>query len=262
MSLSIRYSLQWPKSESEESELTNTLVLTSPIGLYVDIRPFKDLSKGFDWYFAGLEIPIKNTSKIEFNHDFFDSAYIDYYFNNKLSSKGFITTSDLGDFKDSDDPVEKQNGIRLETGDLLNLKTGNVEPYIEKWITCDPNLPDLKYVGDNYQTPKNLRCLVLDTSKGGITDNENNFDICIGRLVVLGNWVQSLIWNKAIKMSKQESVGIQRYFKGDKPLVSYGGQINKFPLLKDLEIKKDLKVGDIAITVDGVEWIVKEISNW
>lgn len=262
MSLSSRYSIHWPESQASESEPTTTLVVSSPKGLYVDIRPLKDGS-GFDWFFAGYEIPI-TPAKFEFNHEFYDSEYINHYFNHNFSSKGFKFGSDVGNFQNSKDPIESAKGIRVETGEMINSKTGKVEPYIEKWITCDSNkIPDLTYVGDGKDNSFS-RCLVLDTKFGSILDNENVDDAVVGRFIVLGKWVQALIWNKAIHSSIEDSVGVIRYVEGSEstPMISFGGQINSLPKLSQLLDNKDYKIGDTAITINNVSWIVKEVSNW
>ena len=263
MSLSKRYSLFWTESEDKESEPTSTLVVSSPKGLYVDIRPFTKESQEstkengwFDWYFAGFEIPIAGSSKIEFNHEFFDSEYINYYYKNGLSSKGFTIGTDLGDFSDSKDPEEIKKGIRIETGVLCNPKTGKVEPYVEKWVTCNSeHTPELEFLG-KYMSK--LRCIVLDTKDGGITDNESK-DAIIGRFIVLDKWVQGVVWNKSVTTNKTDSLGVVRFFDEANPLISYGGQIGKFPKLTNLA--QGLDVGEF-VTVDGVTWIVKEVNNW
>lgn len=265
MSLSKRHSLFWTESEENECEPTSTLVITSPKGLYVDIRPFTEESQesteengGFDWFFAGFELPIPGSdgSRIEFNHEFFDSAYINYYYENGFSSKGFTIGTDLGEFSESKDPAEVKKGIRVETGKLHNPKTGKVEPYVEKWVSCDPeHTPDLEFIGNK---KAKFRCIVLDTKDGGIGDNENNKDAVIGRFIVLDKWAQGVLWNKSAS-SKAKSLGVVRFFDESKPLISYGGQVEKFPSLRSL--KEGLTVHE-SVTVNGVIWIVKEVNNW
>lgn len=263
MSLSKRHSLFWTESEDNESEPTSTLVVSSPNGLYVDIRPFTQESEesteengGFDWFFAGFEIPFADSSKVEFNHEFFDSAYINHYYKNGFSGKGFTIGTDLGDFSDSKNPDEVKRGIRVETGVLCNPKTGNVEPYVEKWVTCNSeHTPELIFIGD-YKSK--LRCIVLDTKDGGITDNELKTDAVIGRFIVLDKWVQGVIWDKSVT-NKTDSLGVVRFCDETHPLITYGGQIDKFPKLLDL--KRGLKVDD-SVIVEGVKWIVKEVNSW
>ncbi|GMG20292.1 unnamed protein product [Ambrosiozyma monospora] len=102
MSASTRLSIHWPQSEglSPPSEKTSTLVLTSPEGRFVDVRPLlhhpglKSSSSEtlitdypFEWAFAGHEIDhgqveveidgeLTKVAKIEFDHKFFDDVFI------------------------------------------------------------------------------------------------------------------------------------------------------------------------------------------
>ncbi|KAG0681747.1 hypothetical protein C6P40_002600 [Pichia californica] len=267
MSLSKRYSIQWPESESVESEPTLTIVITSPNGLYVDIRSFIDSNDDddelFDWYFAGIEIPVINElNKIEFNHEFFDSLYIKNFFKNNFKTTKFLIESDIGYFKDSENFNEFLKGIRIETGNLKNPKTNKFESYIEKWITCNPIISNLEFIGHNVKNGNQIKCIVLDTDNGGIIENENNENVCIGRYIVYGNWIQSLFWNKKIITSMKDSVAVYRHAIGVKNFdINYGGQINMLPKFEQVKLKK-LKLNDIAADINGVKWIVKEIHNW
>jgi hypothetical protein len=258
MSLSIRYSIHWPEYEQSESEPTSTVVLTSPAGRYVDIRKLINLTDqnsenlGFDWYFAGYEIELSST-KIEFNHDFFDSKYIDYFYSHGKSSTGFINSSDIGNFSNSTNEEEINKGIRIETGKMLNPKTNKIENYIEKWISCNPKIDKLQFIGD---LKLNCKCIVLDTLNGGISDNEsqNNY---IGRYILYGNWIQALIWDKN-ENQKINSIGILRTnINLKEPLISFGKQIEKFPVLENL---KDIRLSD-TINCNRVLWKVVEFVN-
>lgn len=255
MSLSIRYAIFWPESETVENEPTSTVVLTSPSGLYVDIRKLKNTDDKFDWFFAGKEIEI-NEKQIEFNHDFYDSCYVDYYFQNGFSSGGFSSSSDIGEFSDSTDLDEIVKGIRIERGSMVNPKTKKLESYVEKWITCNPSISQLEFIGNAKLT--RINCIVLDTVDGGISDNEGNTDTIIGRYLMLGKWVQGLLWNKAITESKENSIGILRAVSdATEPIIKYGGQSAKFPGFDDLI---GLKLNDI-IKIRNVSWKVVEIVN-
>lgn len=264
MSLSTRYSIQWPESvNNEEQELTSTLVLTSPKGLFVDVRILKDTDTtdevAFDWYFAGIEIeiPSKQNLMIEFDHKFLDSQYIDHHYAHNFTHDGFKMGSDVGTFFDAPDKTESAMGIRYETGEMCNPESGNVEPYIEKWISCNPNKSTLEYIGKSDDNSNGLKCIVLDTVDGGIDNNYHIKNVSIGRLIILGGWIQGIFWEKGVS-DKIESLGIVRRFGEHKPLISYGGQVNKFPESKQLT---GLKVDDIVV-VDTTKWVVKETSNW
>lgn len=262
MSLSKRHSIHWPESETKESEPTDTLVITSSKGYFVDIRINKSQENNkFDWFFAGLEIEIDSTN-FEFNHDFLDSKLI--------GNLNYISNKDIGSFSNSLNLLEFQNGIRLENGVMLNSNTGKKEKYIEKWITCNPNNRNLEFLGyDNNLS--NIKCIVLDTIFGGAMDNQNNNDISIGRLIIYGNWMQGIVWDKSIKKDANDNdalncVGILRAYinndfsiTDDGLLISFG---NRFELLPELhKIKKCSQIGDLVIQ-KNVTWVVKEIENW
>ena len=101
MSVSTRLSIYWPESQVEKRpEETDTIVLTTPSGKYVDIRSYKSqvllsdksLKKfPFEWAFAGNELPVKNhPSQVEFSHDFFDSSFILKYCRTKRDGHGSL----------------------------------------------------------------------------------------------------------------------------------------------------------------------------
>lgn len=259
MSISRRHSIWWPNSEREESEPTSTLVLTSPSGLYVDVRVLKSegLDLTFDWYFAGFEIP-HDESSIEFNHDFLDSNYITHYYSNNKSS-AFQINADVGHFKDSDDVNERNAGIRVETGEMENPKTHTVEPYVEKWITCDPHCLELKYLPASDDLPT-VKCIVIDTVHGGVTDNENVSDVYIGRIIVYGDWTQGILWHKGgLPSVEKDNVGILRAFRGE-TIIGYGAQLEN--LIMAAEKTMEITGGTPArFKVGGIEWMVKEYSS-
>lgn len=255
MSLSIRHSIYWPESEPCESEPTSTVVTTTPSGKYIDIRKLKKSSTSgddeFDWYFAGYEIE-RSGDVIEFNHEFLDSQYIDYYYSHGQSASGFQIGLDIGTFSTSNDAKERDAGIRIETGRMKNPKTDKIENYVEKWISCDPNCTELKYAED--ENCEVSECVVLDTVKGGIVENDGNKDVVIGRFIQLGKWIQGILWDKS-KGGKIESIGLLRMVENEE-LIRYGGQAGRFPDLRQLD---GLKEGDV-ISADGeLKWKVVEV---
>ena len=250
MSISTRHSIWWPRSESRESEPTSTLVVTSPSGLYVDVRPLKGTEQqpAFDWYFAGFEIP-HSESTIEFNHDFLDSHYISHYHSGNPGK--FKIETDIGQFADSEDHAERSAGIRIETGEMENPATGKIEPYVEKWITCDPHREELSFKGES-SSGEPAKCIVADTIQGGTTDNENANDVRIGRIIILGGWIQGILWHKC-EGSEQANVGIYRAFNG-KSIISYGGEVQN---LIDAAVKV-ANEDDKQFLVNGITWETKE----
>ncbi|GME80305.1 unnamed protein product [Ambrosiozyma monospora] len=158
MSASTRLSIHWPQSEgvSPPSEKTSTLVLTSPEGRFVDIRPLLHHEAGlnstsiktiteypFEWAFAGHEIDhgkvdveidgkLTKVAKIEFDHKFFDDVFIhgltEYYHGQqggvKKPLKSEIAT-DVGFFQVISDPDSSE----AITGDNNSSLSNNMEKF-------------------------------------------------------------------------------------------------------------------------------------
>ncbi|ODV85449.1 hypothetical protein CANARDRAFT_28248 [[Candida] arabinofermentans NRRL YB-2248] len=175
--MSTRLSIQWnPTPDSKPPpEETLTMVLTSPGELFVDIRSWLNptpAQKKFplEWAFAGSEIELPDVDGkkvIQFNHQFFDSVYIQEYttwsknYNHlakqkqkqqqlhhqthKLAVDDSTAELDLPPMPDrSSIPLDIgyfssfPDGRRLETGSMANPATGKVEPYEEIWVSVDP----------------------------------------------------------------------------------------------------------------------------
>lgn len=235
MSVSTRHSIQW--ADGEECEPTITVVITSPNGLFVDVRELK--TGGFDWFFAGHEIEheSRHESKqvIEFNHDFLDSQFI---------RTGQKPSVDLGEFSDSSNETERMNGIRIEKGKMANPANGDVQEYKEKWITCDPLCGDLVYIGKDYGANE-VDFVVLETIEGSIVDNKS---VHVGRIVKYGHWIQGVYYDKTNK-----SEGVIRKFK-DKDLILHGPK-SIWP-----ELNGDTSLFQLhdEIEMNGVIWRVVE----
>lgn len=248
MSLSIRHSIQWLETEPQESESTSTIVITSPLGKYVDIRKLKNIqnfSNQFDWFFAGYEIEHSSTI-IEFNHEFLDSKLITHYLMHNGNTENFKIESDIGHFSDPIDENERNAGIRLETGKMINPLTNQLEKYQEKWITVDSTLgPQCKFIGNKLI---DNNCIVLDTV--------SNIDI--GRIILLNSWIQGIFWRKNIISNEiVDNVGVLRCFK-DENLIEFGKFIDYLPHYEQLlKIGKNLNIYDTCM-INNVEWKVVE----
>ncbi|VEU21082.1 DEKNAAC102002 [Brettanomyces naardenensis] len=256
MSLSTRLSIRWPESEPEQSgEKTDTLVLTTPGGKYVDVRSYKAsvLSENpgldvfpFEWVFAGEEqVLSRSPLRIDFTHNFFDSAYILQL--QKYLKKESDLKPDRQDIPvDCGQFVTLDSGVREETGEMINNCTGAVEPYIEHWLSLDPlkSTPvDLIQFDDS--TTMKVRTVLFDIVK--------DLDIFEGRFVRVGNWAEGMIWDKA-NLDRPISV-IRRFFDGSNwtNTVEFGDSIDKFSGLE----RSDLKEGEV-VEVRGVNWTCKE----
>ncbi|QPG73178.1 hypothetical protein FOA43_000484 [Brettanomyces nanus] len=257
MSASIRLSIFWPNSEPEQlPERTDTLVLTTSSGRYIDIRSYKQNSLDshpelksfpFDWAFAGDErVLSKNPTKIEFTHQFFDSSYIlrlSSYLRRESSVKPNRDEIpvDCGRF------VTLSSGIREETGEMMNEHTKKVEPYIEHWVSVDP-----------LNSKPNNMIQLDDDSTDNVRFKSTLFDIEVeekyeGRFIRLGAWAQGLIWDKS-NIDCPISV-IRRHQNGSKwiTILQFGDCISK---LKGLE-EEPVKEGVTTIK-DDVRWTCKE----
>lgn len=244
MSVSRRHAIHWPDSQPPdgESEPTSTVVVSSPAGIFVDVRCTKLLHP--EWFFAGDEVTDPdNDSVVEFNHAFFDSQYV--------SDPKAAIPPDIGTFTDPDDPGERAAGIRVETGAMVNPATGVMERYVEKWITADPYSRDLHWVGGD--APDGVRCVVLQT---GAADKMCNVlqNECTGRLVCFGNWTQGVFWCNGGD-NKEDTYGVVRMYK-DEVIVEHGAYAKVFPSWES--ICGVTREGEILTVGESVEWKVVE----
>lgn len=192
---SIRISIQWlPDGPIEE--LTETLVLTSAGGHFVDLRRLKDGT--MDWMMSGKEKELQsNPLRLEFQHDINSHILPNYTGFNDDNPK-----FDTGDFEDLED------GDRLETGCMFNLDSGMKQEYREVWRTVDALKSGINgYVRkeDDTQPP----AFVLKTSTEGY----------IGTVVKLGNLLQGILLEK-----KSNKISCCRWFNNTK-IFSIGDEI-------------------------------------
>lgn len=277
MSLSTRHSITW--ETTAEDEPTSTLVITSPLGKYVDIRSLLPISNGkLEWYFAGCERelePAKNGNcRLEFTHTFFDSTYIKKItelksknINCKIPKIESFVQADQGEFFDTPNPWERARGIRYEAGEMLNANSGKIEEYLEKWISLDPSSAEIVHLKNDTNTNLKVNCLVLDTVGGGSNgENKNKF---IGRLILYGKWYQAVLWDRESSLQghdEQQSVGVIRSVKSVDDLsfekiIEYGGQACKLPQINEISALTQAVVGDI-LSFNEINWEVVEVFYW
>jgi len=257
MSVSIRLSIYWPESQQDEKpEETDTIVITTPSGKYIDIRSYKTevfSNKNslrqfpFQWAFAGNELPVKDhPSQAQFSHDFFDSSYILEYCKAKKAAQRVLPSKsdiqiDCGTFKTLED------GVREETGRMRNEETGRIEPYIEHWLTLDPirstpnRIVPLKPGRSEY---------AFDYALFDIIENTQNFE---GRFIRLGVWAEGLLWDKS-NLDSPISV-VRFHFENEewRAIISFGDGVHYF---HSLTLEK-VESGD-TIKNSEVIWVCLE----
>lgn len=236
MSVSTRLSIHWPKSEPVQfPEQTDTLVLTTPKGDYLDVRAYKQpCGFPFEWAFAGEERVVRQDPlRLEFTHQFLDSTYILQYCSWK-SGKG--EQPDRSKIPvDSGDFVTLADGIREETGEMLNGATGQIEPYIEHWMSLDPLDSNMTQLDES--APQQFEVSQFDV-------HNSRFE---GRFIRLGVWAQGLLWDKS---DTEHPMSVVRRSKLDGEwvsLIEYGN------LCSALELQDS--IGDV--TIGEVSWICK-----
>lgn len=161
MGFSTRISIQW--GQSEPSEPTDTLVLTSPGSHYVDVRLLKK-DRSPQWVFTGkvIESINDNGEQVQtFTHEV-DST------NQEIMDSGVFSLLENGDEK--------------ETGRMKNPETGLEDDYIEIWRQLDPS--ERKALRAPPEPTKDVKSFVLVKmdSQGSVA----------GKIIRIGNWTQGV----------------------------------------------------------------------
>lgn len=241
MSLSTRVSLQWPPNEPEE--LSNTLVMNSKSGRFVDIRIFrqyyplseKDATKPIDelfqWCMCGIEEPLGGGT-INFKKD------LDHVAVSEALAAGtppdqidILGAPDIGHFSS----IEGSEN-RKETGSMISPETGKEEEYIEIWKSLDPIA---------HNPTEDVREKEAYLCKATVLKVSN--PTYEGKLMKLGNWLQGLLYTK---LTCKFSV-IRSHYDGKwNDLIKYGD--------KSFPTELPSKVGD-TIEYDGVKWECLEV---
>lgn len=234
MSLSTRVSLQWPPNAPEE--LSNTLVMSSESGHFVDIRIFRqfyplgetDVSRPFDevfqWCMSGIENPLDGGT-IEFKKEL-DSAAVSEALQAGKQPESLLGRPDIGHFSEIEG---SQN--RKETGSMVNPDSGKEEDYIEVWKSLDP-VEHTFNMEVREKKPFIHKAIVLKVSDA----------VFEGKLMQLGNWKQGLLYTR---LTCTFSVIRSYHDKEWKDLIKYGA--NSFP--RELACK----AGEV-LEHDGVKW--------
>lgn len=210
--ISTRVSIQWPPSEAHEP--TDTMVLMSRGNKFVDLRPFKVSNRSFpfEWAFFGAKVALGENRHM-YTHEF-DSRQV---------LEGCDVAPDIGEFS------TLPNGDAKEHGEMLNVETGNVQPYVEIWH----DLQD--YTPNEFQN----RCVVLDVNEG------DNFK---GRFIRVGEWVQGIIFHNGISCLRAKFVNNKWDF-----LIGTGSESDIFPLNFDGK-------SDEEVQIKQFKWLCIECS--
>ncbi|ODV94330.1 hypothetical protein PACTADRAFT_86518 [Pachysolen tannophilus NRRL Y-2460] len=224
--VSKRVSIQWPPEDA--SEPTTTMVFTAPSDKFVDLRPLKipqtekEEKFPFEWAIVGYE-QVLPENKIQFHHTMDSRLVNEIYYakKNNLLLPSTEDTPDIGHF------TTLPNGDKREDGEMLNIATGKIQPYIEIWRSLDLTraTPDSPIAASEQQDVPTVKCIVLEV----------NDDIYEGRFIIIGNWAQGILNNKKTDYNENYSSSmscIRVYFRNNKwePLVEYGIDIEKFPV--------------------------------
>lgn len=218
MSLSTRVSLQWPPKEPEE--LSDTLVMTSKSGHFVDIRIFKEyyplaeivaskpVDTVFQWCMSGIEESFGENT-INFKKDLDSAAVAEA---TKVGKRPTLIQGlpDIGHFS----AIEGSQD-RKETGSMINPETNYEENYIEIWRSLDPvsHSPTSEV---REKEPFLSKAIVLKVS-------DESYE---GKLIKLGNWLQGLLYTR---LSCTFSI-IRSHYDGQwNDLIKYGDK--SFPKL-------------------------------
>lgn len=243
MVFSNRVTIQWLPEEAEE--LTSTMVLSTPTGLFTDVRVFKDkypyvkkesvepIAEVFQFATIGWEEEIKDTNKLRF-HTTVNLQEIIKSIKTGKSLEECRAAPDIGAFW----PIEGSED-RKETGAMENPATGKVTDYVEIWRSLNPeeSSPNHEVREGHWELKeREVRVRVFDTATEGF----------IGRIVRLGNWVQAVLFEE----SAQDPLSVMRSFYDEKSgewttLIEYGKR--EFP-----SVYKDWDADEVV--ANGIQW--------
>lgn len=226
MVLSTRVSLQWLPNEPMET--SHTLVFTTPRDHFVDVRikkdkyPFVqqeeipvDFNDIFEWVIVGEEEPIENTNKIQFNH----TVNLQDIMKSLATGKPLLeckSDPDIGEFS----AIEGSKD-RKEVGRMVNPETGKCTEYVEIWRSLNPEETTFETEvregenrdGDDVGAGPEVYSATYDLNDGSL----------YGRVIVLGKWVQGVIYDEADKTHPISVIRAHRESSGSwEPLIRYG----------------------------------------
>ncbi|KAI4192730.1 MAG: hypothetical protein LQ350_008575, partial [Teloschistes chrysophthalmus] len=218
----------------EPSEPTSTVVLTSPLSYFIDIRVFKKQAEqdtlaasakekslgDLQWAFAG-----QSSSQ-------HDSA------GRKFSSwKHWIDSLTDEPAEDKGEMISLAGGDVLEKGATRNEETGKVEEYEELWTEMPLVTPGFD---------EGNQCVVLKV--------EEHSGRTRGMVIKIGGWCQGIL-------KKGESVTVERWCweEGWKRVVRFGDEV--LPC-KDLVGLGDYEGDWRDFRCGGLGWTVVEVASW
>lgn len=241
MVLSTRVSIQWPPEAPYE--LTHTLVFTTPLNNFVDVRIFKekypyiqtgtkpcDFNEVFEWVIIGERKPISGTSKIIFDHSVNLQEIM-------MSTKTGLLILECKDVPDIGDFSEIEGSDdRRETGEMMDPSAGKVARYVEIWRSLNPmKTTPKKEVREGKNEFGSIETFsdYVECSTYDLVDASR-----YGRVIRLGNWIQGAIHDSSEK--RHPLSVIRAYFDSHSnewvTLIKYG--ILEFPSLTDVSSLK------------------------
>lgn len=168
--ISERVSFRW--TPDPPSEPTNTLVLTSPSGYFVDVRLLKATESGHEslqWAFAGraFHTTVGGQSKGSWTH--------------LVDSKHPAGFEDQGIFE------ELPNGDSLEKGTMVDEQTGEIREYEEVWHDYLADPPRYRVVEGSGNQMNGYFVVMASHALGIVKDAENRLGVSKWR-EELGEW--------------------------------------------------------------------------
>lgn len=241
MVLSTRVNIQW--LPNEPTETSHTLVFTTSQDHFVDVRikkdmyPFKqdgaqpvDFNEVFEWVIVGEEEPIANTNKIQFNH----KVNLQEIMKSLTTGKPLLeckSAPDIGSFS----AIEGSKD-RKEMGRMVNPETGKSTEYVEIWRSLNPEETTFETEvrenenkdGHEISGPVDVYNATYDLEEGSV----------YGRVIVLGRWIQGVIYDSS---DKSHPLSVLRAYREDsgawRTLIRYGRR--DFGLVDGGDVRKE-----------------------
>ncbi|KAN0117931.1 hypothetical protein V8E51_003908 [Hyaloscypha variabilis] len=232
-SISLRKYIKW--GDNPPSEPTSTLVLTSPLKNFVDIRvsrPTSSMSAHIITSLSSLEWAFGGTSS---NTPATNSAPAHTIWKHWVDSQ--CSNLDADQVRDEGDMIVQENGEVLEVGRMVNPATGKEESYEECWIDVD---------------------LQAEDNVGWVIRVQNEVEGVRGVVIRVGAWIQGVLRRDgefALRMWKHDASKNEGGSKRWNVLVRIG----------DLEVPErlfeDVKV-EVGETIGGKDGIWDCVESW
>lgn len=244
MSLSTRVSIQWLPDDVEE--LTETLVFSTPKCFSTDVRIFKEhypyikinaepepIEKIFQFASIGTEVAIEGTNRVEFPSEVNLQVIIQAIKTGKRIEQCKGPVPDIGSFWSIENSED-----RKETGSMVNPATEKLTEYIEVWRSLNPmETTPTEQIRENHWKGNKSEVKVRTYDAKG--------DHYRGRLILLGNWVQAVLYVCVDGLHQLSVARAHLNESGEwEPLIDYG--IYHFPDFSKALNEEEFEHGGIS----------------